>query len=34
MPLHYACYFGHESTVLVLLQNKANPNLQDDKVTS
>ena len=32
-PLHYACYNGHESTVLVLLQNKADPNLQD-KVTS
>ncbi len=27
-----ACVKGHESTVLVLLQNKADPNLQD-KVT-
>ena len=33
MPLHIACYDGHESTVLVLLQNKADPNLQT-KVTS
>ena len=32
-PLHMACQNGHESTVLVLLQNKADPNLQD-KVTS
>ncbi len=32
-PLHLACYNGHESTVLVLLQNGADPNLQD-KVTS
>ncbi len=29
MPLHIACEKGHESTVLVLLQNKADPNLQD-----
>ena len=28
-----ACTYGHESTVLVLLQNGANPNLQDE-VTS
>ena len=28
-----ACWNGHESTVLVLLQNHANPNLQN-KVTS
>ncbi len=32
-PLHSACENGHESTVLVLLQNKADPNLQT-KVTS
>ena len=32
-PLHIACWNGHESTVLVLLQNGANPNLQS-KVTS
>ncbi len=32
-PLHKACEKGHESTVLVLLQNKADPNLQDE-VTS
>ena len=32
-PLYMACYYGHESTVLVLLQNKADPNLQT-KVTS
>ena len=32
-PLHIACEKGHESTVLVLLQNKADPNLKD-KVTS
>ena len=32
-PLYTACQNGHESTVLVLLQNGANPNLQD-KVTS
>ncbi len=24
-----ACWKGHESTVLVLLQNKADPNLQN-----
>ncbi len=29
MPLHKACEKGHESTVLVLLQNGADPNLQD-----
>ena len=28
-----ACEKGHESTVLVLLQNKANPNLKNE-VTS
>ena len=28
-----ACYYGHESTVLVLLQNGADPNLQNE-VTS
>ena len=28
-----ACWEGHESTVLVLLQNKADPNLQTE-VTS
>ncbi len=28
-----ACEKGHESTVLVLIQNKANPNLET-KVTS
>ena len=33
MPLHIACKKGHESTVLVLLENKADPNLKD-KVTS
>ena len=33
MPLHIACQNGHESTVLVLLQNGADPNLQT-KVTS
>ena len=32
-PLSKACEEGHESTVLVLLQNGADPNLQD-KVTS
>ena len=32
-PLHRACEKGHESTVLVLLQNQADPNLQT-KVTS
>ncbi len=32
-PLHIACGEGHESTVLVLLQNQANPNLQT-KVSS
>ena len=32
-PLHSACEKGHESTVLVLLQNQADPNLQN-KVTS
>ncbi len=32
-PLHRACQKGHESTVLVLLQNKADPNLQTE-VTS
>ena len=32
-PLHIACLEGHESTVLVLLQNKADPNLQTE-VTS
>ena len=32
-PLYLACDEGHESTVLVLLQNGANPNLQDE-VTS
>jgi ankyrin repeat protein len=32
-PLHYACYNGRKSTVLVLLQNKADPNLQTE-VTS
>ena len=32
-PLHKACEKGHESTVLVLLQNQADPNLQD-KVTT
>ena len=32
-PLHLACGKGHESTVLVLLENKADPNLQN-KVTS
>ena len=32
-PLQIACYYGHKSTVLVLLQNKADPNLQN-KVTS
>ena len=31
--LHIACWKGHESTVLVLLQNRVNPDLQD-KVTS
>ncbi len=25
-----ACKYGHESTVLVLLQNQADPNLQDE----
>ncbi len=29
-PLYIACEKGHESTVLVLLQNKADPNLQDE----
>ena len=28
-PLHIACWNGHESTVLVLLQNGADPNLQN-----
>jgi hypothetical protein len=32
-PLHIACWKGHESTVLVLLKNRVNPDLQD-KVTS
>ena len=32
-PLHIACWYGHESTVLVLLQNGADPNFQDE-VTS
>ena len=32
-PLYVACEKGHDSTVLLLLQNKANPNLQD-QVTS
>ena len=32
-PLYIACQNGHESTVLVLLQNQADPNLQS-KVTS
>ena len=32
-PLHEACRKGHESTVLVLLENGANPNLQNE-VTS
>ena len=32
-PLYLACWKGHESTVLVLLENGADPNLQD-KVTS
>ena len=32
-PLYIACEKGHESTVLVLLQNGADPNLQA-KVTS
>ena len=32
-PLYIACEEGHESTVLVLLQNGADPNLQN-KVTS
>ena len=32
-PLHYACGKGHESTVLVLLQNGADLNLQNE-VTS
>ena len=32
-PLHIACYYGHESTVLVLLQNGADLNLRDE-VTS
>ncbi len=30
MPLHEACKNGHESTVLVLLENGADPNLQDE----
>jgi hypothetical protein len=29
MPLHKACEKGHESTVLILFQNGADPNLQD-----
>ena len=33
MPLYIACEKGHESTVLVLLENGADPNLQR-KVTS
>ena len=32
-PLYLACWNRHESTVLVLLQNGANPNLQNE-VTS
>ncbi len=32
-PLHVACGNGHESTVLVLIQNKVDPNHQDE-VTS
>ncbi len=32
-PLHLACLNGHESIVLVLLQNQADPNLQSE-VTS
>ena len=32
-PLHIACYYGHESIVRVLLQNGADPNLQN-QVTS
>ena len=28
-----ACYHGHESTVLVLLQNQADPNLQDEVIS-
>ena len=31
--VYIACAKGHESTVLVLLQNRLNPDLQD-KVTS
>ena len=33
MPLHKACEKGHKSTVRVLLQNGADPNLQN-QVTS
>ena len=32
-PLYTACWKGHASTVLVLLENGADPNLQDE-VTS
>ena len=32
-PLYIACQKGHESTVLVLLQNGADPNLQDKVIS-
>ena len=32
-PLYVACYYGHESTVRVLLQNKADPNLEDKVIS-
>ena len=32
-PLHIACKEGHVSTALVLLQNKADPNLQNQVIS-